>query len=355
MRPGTSIRVLLTLALAIPAAATAGSPKTVTVVYDDFQAPGGYTLANYAAKWSNGFGLLDMDPSWPGGDTRSFADGTFYIDDAPFRGSIDLSVFDHLKYTASSNASFAVPTNGSLTFSSRIQAETPGTEQGHVVHGTCGPPFSFPAGAPYSKVVLEGQQAGAVMNMINFATGQLFDWFVAGNTAFTLVERLPSSVLDPTLPSSSPDWVGPEKMYTQIVDEVPIAPGVGHDISITYTRGTGNGTSTVEFFLDGRRVTKVKNVGIPVDQQPGQHFTGIYPSFGPGEDLRPKLDSFILGHGLFSLLDEFPFQWGWNGGVCDPGYPAVCAASVSIPVSERLFGQGVRAHFDDFRVTTRTN
>jgi hypothetical protein len=355
MRPRALSTVLLTLALTVPAAATAGSPREVTVVYDDFQAPGGYTLSTYASKWANIYGLLDMDPSYPGGDTRSFADGTFSIDDAPFRGSIDFSVYDHLKYMAISNASFPVPGHGSLTFSSRIQAVTPGTEQGHVVHGTYGPPFSYPAGAAYSKVVLEGQQAGAVMNMINFATGQLFDWFISGSTAFTLIERLPSSVTNPSLPSSSPDWVGPEKMYTQIVDEVRIAPGVAHDISITYTRGTGNGDSTVEYFLDGKRVSRVNNVGIPLDKQPGQHYTGIYPSFGQGEDLRPKLDSFVIGQGLFSLIDEFPYQWGWNGGpLCDPGYPAVCAASVSIPVSERLFGQGVRAHFDDFAVTTTT-
>jgi hypothetical protein len=38
--------------------------------------------------------------------------------------------------------------------------------------------------------------------------------------------------------------------------------------------------------------------------------------------------------------------------VCDPAWPEVCAASVSIPLSERLFGQGVRADFDNFRVTT---
>ena len=67
-----------------------------------------------------------------------------------------------------------------------------------------------------------------------------------------------------------------------------------------------------------------------------------------GEDLKDKLDSFAIGHGTFSLLDAFPYQW------CEPGFPAACALSVSIPVSERLFGQGVRAHFDNFVVTTET-
>jgi hypothetical protein len=32
----------------------------------------------------------------------------------------------------------------------------------------------------------------------------------------------------------------------------------------------------------------------------------------------------------------------------------VCADSVSIPLSERLFGQGVIGHFDNFTVTTAT-
>ena len=345
--------------LLVVGAASAASPRVTTLVYDNFEAPGGYTLSDYNAKWSNAFGLGDLAAACPDGspahgDTRSFADGTFFLDDAPFTCGADFSVFDHLKYTASSTQSFAVPANGSLTFSSDINALTPGTQPGHVVHGTYGPPGSYPNGAPYEAALLEGQQAAAVMNMVNFATGQLFDWFVAGHTAFTLIERLPSSVLGNADPSS-PNWVGPEKMYTQIVDEVPIAAGVTHNVAITYTRGTGSGDSTVEYFLDGKRVSKVKNVGIPLDKQPGQKYTGIYPSFGPGEDLRSRLDSFVIGHGTFSLVDAFPFQWGWSFNplpTCDPLYPDVCDSSVSIPLSERLFGQGVIAHFDNFTVTT---
>jgi hypothetical protein len=331
------------------------APPTQSVVYDNFQAPGGYTLSDYNAKWSNIYGLLDVGL----GATRDFSDGTFYIDDAPFKSAYDYSVFDHLKYIAVSNQSFDVPQKGSLTFSSEIAAQTPGTQAGRVVHGTYGPPGSYPNGAPYSATVTEGQQAGAVMNMINFATGQLFDWFISGNRGFTLVERLPSSVTGNTTDQSSPAWVGPDKMYTQIVDEFPVTPGVAHNVAITYTRGTGNGDSTVEFFLDGKRMSKVKNVGVPLDRQNGAKWTGTYPSLGPGQDLKDQLNSFVIGHGTFSLLDAFPFQWGWtfgpSGPVCDPLWPAACALSVSIPVSERSFGQGVRAHFDDFTVTTKTN
>ena len=351
-RFASAVMAALLAVSSLAGSAIGASPRQTIVVYDSFEAAGGYTLADYAAKWSNPYGLGDMaavcaDGTAAHGDTRAFGSGSFHIDDAPFTCGADFSVFDHLKYIAISNASFPVPEKGSLTFSSVIEAQTPGTIPGRVVHGTYGPPGSYPGGAPYAASVLQGQQAGAVMNMVNFATGQLFDWFIAGNTAFALIERLPSSVTGNATGPSDPNWVGPEKMYTQIIVEVPVGPGP-HAVSITYTRGTGAGNSTVEYFLDGRRISKVKNVGIPLDKQPGKTYTGYAPSFGPGEDLKDQLDSFVIGHGTFSLLDAFPYQW------CEPGYPVVCAASVSIPLSERLFGQGVIADFDDFEVSTLT-
>src|SRR5439155_10466762 len=48
-------------------------------------APGGYKLADYQAKWSNPYGMLDM--SVAPGDTRRFDNKSFYIDDAPSRTS----------------------------------------------------------------------------------------------------------------------------------------------------------------------------------------------------------------------------------------------------------------------------
>ncbi len=352
------------LAVGVIGGAGAASSKKTVVVYDDFSAPGGYTLSDYNAKWSNGFGLGDMgtvcpDGATPGhGDTRSFATGTFSIDDAPFTCSADFSVFDHLKYLATSSASFAVPEKGSLTFSVDIAAQTPGTQIGRQVHGTYGPPGSYPSGAPYSAQVFEGQQAGAVLNMINFETGQLFDWFVSGSRAFTLIERLPSSVTGGPSDPSDPAFVGPEKMYTQIVREFRIKPNVSHNVAITYTRGAGAHESTVEYFIDGKSASVVRRVGVPLDRHKRTKWTGVYPSLGPGEELKSKLNSFVIGHGTFSLLDAFPFQWGWSfgpsGPTCDPNYPAICAASVSIPIPERLFGQGVEAEFDNFTVTTKT-
>ena len=80
---GLTRRLAASLAalLACVAAGTANAaPPLQTVVYDDFQAAGGYTLGDYGAKWANIYGLGDMAAA--PGDTRSFADGTFSIADA---------------------------------------------------------------------------------------------------------------------------------------------------------------------------------------------------------------------------------------------------------------------------------
>jgi hypothetical protein len=194
--------------------------------------------------------------------------------------------------------------------------------------------------------------------MVDFCTGQLFDWFISGNTAFPLIERLPTSVTGNTsVPGCEGNYAGPNEMYTQIIKEVPLTAGVSHKVAIRYTRTPT--ISYVEYFLDRKLVSKVKNIGVPLDVQ-GVSYTGTSPSIpgATGEDLRTKINSFSIGHGTFSLLDAFPYQWGWFD-VCPGGSPSVleaaaCGLSVSIPPSERLFGQGVRAHFDNFTVTTST-
>jgi uncharacterized protein DUF6081 len=294
--------------------------NTVTV-YDDFHKPGGYTLADYDAKWSiNTLGEMAIE------DTRRFDNHTLAISATPFRFGKDSSVADHGKYIALSKQVFAVPKIGSITFSMDIAAETPGTVKGRVVHGTY-----VQSGAPYVATVLQGQQAAATLHMIDFATGQLFDWFVSGNTAFPLCERLPSTV------TGSVERVSTDKMYTQIIEEVPIAAGVPHTVAIRYSRDRGG--SRVEYLLDGKRVSQVERVGIPLDVQ-GAKYSGIYPSLGPGELLRDKLNSVVIAHGLFSLVDAFPFQ-----------HPDAPAQSVSVPMQERLFGQGIMATFANVVVT----
>jgi hypothetical protein len=308
---------------ALVSALCAASAEAATV-YDNFERPGGYTLSDYQSRWSNPYGLGEMAL----GDTRNFAGGAFNIAAAPFRTGADFSVYDHLKYLAVSNQTFAVPAGGGLTFSATIAAQTPGAVDGRVIHGTY-----QQSGLPWEAPALEGQQAAAVLNMIDFGTGQLFDIFVSGSQAFTLVERLPSSVTNPSLLPGDPGYVGLDKAYTQIVDVVGLGAGP-HDVAIRYSD-----LGSVSFFVDGGLVSQVDNVGVPLDAQ-GAPFTGIYPSYGPGEPLGGQIHSFAIGHGLFSLLDAFPFQ-----------HPERPDLAVSIPLSERLFGQGAIASFDNFAVS----
>jgi hypothetical protein len=99
-------------------------------------------------------------------------------------------------------------------------------------------------------------------------------------------------------------------------------------------------------------IAHVEKIGIPLDKQ-GVPFTGIYPSAGEGELVAGQLDSVRFGHGLFSLLDAFPFQ-----------HPEAPDLSVSIPVGDpsgrgaagraRLFGQGAGGSFSKFTTLTIT-
>jgi hypothetical protein len=291
----------------------------------------------YDELWNRPYGDLQIGPG--AGGTLEVDKSGITVDATPFTVGADFSVFDHLKYLAISTEEFEVPEAGSLEFSVDIMATTPGTQAGRVINGCYGPPFSYasvddPCDEPYAEEVLQGQQASVSLNMINFRTGQLFDWLVSEDKAIALIERLPSTV------TGSPG-TPVEAAYTQIITEVPIKPGKVHKYSIRYTRGPD--VSLVEYFLDGTLVTSVEDVGIPLDAQ-GVPYSGYAPSLGGGEDLRDDLDSFVIGHGLFSLLDAFPYQ-----------HPDAPDLSVSIPISERLFGQGAVGNWDKFQVKIKVD
>lgn len=314
--------------------AYAATSTTTTIDYNSAD------LAAYDSKWTMLYGPLSLNA----GGTRSVsADGAFTVSAVPFRVGADYSVYDHLKYIAVSTQEFPVPDRGSLMFSVVIDASTPGTQPNRTIHGCYGAPYSYlnvgdPCAQPWSARALQGQQAGVVLNMINFQTGQLFDWFVSSNQVFALVERLPSNVTNPALQPGDAGYVGLDKAYTQIIKTQTVSAGKNYAVAIRYSRGPK--TSTVEYFLNGSLFAKVDNVGIPLDVQ-GQPYTGIYPSYGSGERLQDELNSFVIGHGLFSLLDAFPFQ-----------HPERPDLSVSIPMSERLFGQGATGTFSNFKVVT---
>lgn len=318
----------------------------VTVVHYDSR-----DLAEYQQKWSNIYGPLD-------GAARDVDHGVVHVTDVPFKTGVDFSVYDHLKYMAVSNQTFPAPRSGSIEFAVDIEASTPGAVPGHIVHGQYGPPGSYDptdsAAVPYRGSVLQGQQAAVVLNMIDFCSGQLFDWFLSSDYAFPLVERLPTTVTGNTSNPNCPDasQVGLDQAYTQIVKEIPIRPGVKHHVAIVYRQRPGH--SEVTYLMDGDPVATVDNVGVPLDKQDAP-FSGTYPSLGSGEPLAGRIASFSIGHGLFSLLDAFPFQYGCTPptadgpGTCDP---ADAPYSVSIPASERAFGQGAAGSFSHFTVRT---
>jgi len=342
-RSGVAIAMFVILGLSQFPGGVMAADKTEVILYDDFETDlnndGAYTIQDYYQKWSNPYGLGEMAAP-PKYDTRSFADGNLFIDDAPFVTSIDYSVYDHIKYFATSNDLFTVPVHGSITFSADIKAFTPGAEDGRIIKGTYGPPFSYPAGAPYEASVMEGQQAAATLHMLNIhETGQLFDWLVSGTKAFCLTERLPYPLAaDPTATI--------DNIYTQVVKEVDIAPGSVHNYAIRYSRPLGDGADKIEFLLDGDVVGKVKKAGLPLDiQNPNKYDDIIYPSvpWATGEVLKDRMYTFQIAHGAFSLLDAFPFQ-----------HPDAPELSVSIPVENRIFGQGVTANFDNFQVVIET-
>ncbi len=320
-------------------------------VYDDFDKRG-YSLADYAEKWTTPYGLGEMALK----DTRNFDGGRFNLSAVPFQTTADSGVGDHAKYIAISTRTFAVPENGTLVLSSDIKASTPGTVIDLIQHGVYGSTGSWrdavSTSLEYSAPLLQAQQAAVVMNVIDFCSGQLFDWFISSDMAFALIERLPTIV---TRNVANPDCrkateTGIDKIYTQIVRAVPVKPDTWHHVDIALTRH--NGEAWVEYFLDEEAIARVTNIGVPLDKQ-GVPFSGTYPSLGAGELLADQLDTVRFGHGLFSLLDAFPFQ--------HPGAPQL---SVSIPAMTppdagaaghaRLFGQGASGSFDNFTTATIT-
>ncbi len=212
-------------------------------IYDNFNKPG-YSLSDYAERWVTPYGLGEMAVS----DTRNFIGGCLNVAAVPFQTASDVGVNDHLKYMAVSSRTFPVPEDGTLVLSSDIKASTPGTVPDLIQLGVHGPTRSWadPAHPPrqpdYRARLLQGQQAAVVMNAIDFCTGQLFDWFIASDTAFALIERLPTVVTgnvgNPDCPGATE--VGTDKMYTQIIREVPVSPDAWHHVDVALTRRHGD-------------------------------------------------------------------------------------------------------------------
>jgi hypothetical protein len=71
-----------------------------------------------------------------------------------------------------------------------------------------------------------------VLNMIEFCSGQLLDWFMSSGHVFPLIERLPTTITGNTSNPNCPGApeVALDKAYTQIVKDIPVTPCASHNV-----------------------------------------------------------------------------------------------------------------------------
>ena len=327
-RPPSLARSLAAIlgALALAAGPAAAAPHRTSVLYDNFA--GG--AAAYPQKWSLFFSL---EQQFGATNLPAFSGGRLVLDADPFRGWMDTTCApgfqacvnaDHVKYQALSKQAFTVPRRGSVAVSADIEGLTLGTRPGYVVPAT-------------GRRLPEAHQAAAVMQLIAPAVGQTFDWFVSRHEAIPKIERTLAPV----------GRVGLDRAYTQFLRAVKIRPG-WHLFSIRYARGLAR-RDEVDWSIDGRRVATVHDAGIPLDvQDPARYGHITFRSLGPGERVASRMNSVLIGHGIYSFVDNFPFFPAYEL------FPAYQQFFVSIPKDQRIFGQGIDAKFDNFRIETVT-
>lgn len=303
------------MCLALTVGGVAAAPAR-TRMYDDFH--GG--AAAYARKW---LPYYSLERQFGATNLPAFSRGRLRLRAQPFQGWMDDTCVpgypacvnaDHIKYGAFSQRRFSIPRRGSVTVSADIRAKTSGTKPGYVVAAT-------------GRKLPEAHQAAAVLQMIEPNAFVALDWFVAGRQAMPKIERTPWPV-----------GVDLEHAFTQFLPAVRIRRGRFHRFAIRYTRGL-KPRDKVEWLLDGRVVAVVRKLGVPLDVQSPDRYADItFPSLGQGEPVAPIMNMFVIGHGLLSFVDDFPY------------FPAYPQYFVSIPKEQRIFGQGIDALYDNVRI-----
>jgi hypothetical protein len=289
-----------------------------TINYDDFS-----NGATHSDRWFDVGQFLGIgEPE--ARSSLAFNQGKMTFEATPFTTTFDNGL-DHLKHLMMSTRSFDMPLDGWVMVSADIDADTPGCGY-HQVPTT-------------HRVLKQSQIAAATLILADAGdTGARFMWWVSDNRAMAVYERAP---LDGSCALST--------SYTQILGEVSLRGrhhrrDFDHNFAIKYRRDTEDDDNdrdhdAVDWILDGHVRFRVHEVGRPDHGCAHQQIT--FPAQGPGEELEDRLNSFNIGYGLSSMVDEFPFN------ACSTG-------QVSIPANQRLFGQGVSAEYDNFKVETRT-
>lgn len=316
--------------------------EEMEIVYDDFRDEG----VSYLEKWTLPYyGIAgETFVAEGGGLALSFLNGRLKVSAPEFKWSSDYLHFDHIKYLALSKQEFSLPNEGSVMFSSLMKA--------YVFHSY--PQLMMEAYRVSDDSFLRykvqaGRQAGAILRMSNaHQTGQVFDWVVYGNQAFALTERLFAAPLHPA---------DIETAYTQIIQICELSPGE-HNFAIRYSRSLRTQRDKVEYLIDGRLMALAKNIGIPLDKQKGYSRNKkkmIDPSQGKGERLIEKMTTMVIGHGLFSRLDIFPYQQQdlSHESVMIPLRGSISEKERTTPrVNGRIWGQGAIGFYYNFTVNS---
>lgn len=311
------------------------------IVYDDFSDEG----ISYLEKWTLPYyGIAGETFVSDGGALAlSFLHKRLKVSAPEFQWSSDYLYFDHIKYLALSTQEFPLPDEGSVMFSSQMKAYVFNTYPTLLLGA-----YRVTDDLFLRYKVNEGRQASAILRMSNaHQTGQVFDWVVYGNRAFALTERLFGAPLH---------FADIDTAYSQIIKIFDLTPGL-HNFAIRYNRSLRAQRDNVEYLIDGKVMVTVKNIGIPLDQQKGikNKDKVADPSQGKGERIIDKMTTMVIGHGLFSRLDVFPYQQRdlSNQSVMIPLRGSISEKEKTYPrANSRLWGQGAIGFYYNFVVNT---
>ncbi|MBA3604206.1 MAG: hypothetical protein H0W50_11355 [Parachlamydiaceae bacterium] len=319
--------------------------KITEITYDDFSDKG----ISYFDKWSLPYyGTAGETFVSEGGALKlGFLNNRLKVSAPEFHWSSDYLLHDHVKYLALSTTKFRLPKEGSVMFSSIMKANVFQTYPSLKIVAR-----KISKDQPIEYKINEGRQASAVLRMSNaHQTGMVFDWVVYGDQAFALTERTHDAPLYPA---------NIQGAYCQVIKTFQLSSGV-HNFAIRYFRSLQAQYDQVEYLIDGKVMTTIKNIGIPPDKQKG-YFKNktrvIDPSQGVGENLINKMTTMMIGHGLFSRVDVFPYQQQdlTNNSVTIPLTGLIFKDKASNPyTSSRLWGQGAIGFFYNFNVTMVTH
>ncbi len=304
-------------------------------------------------------GSIPTAPS-TGWSRRSMRSGAVTLSDVPFKPGTDFSVFDHLKYIGISTQTFTVPKVGTVTFEVDIAASTPGATAGHVVHGVYGPPGSWSLADPDRPALHRDGARGPAGGrraqhdrLLHRPALRLVRLRRIGVPAHRAAAHLRDRQHEqPRLPrrhgGRARQGLHPDHQ------EHPAHAGPDpprRDLLLAQCRSVQR---RLRARWPGRRHGHQRRHPA---RPAGQPVRGRAPTRRwAGREAADQINSLSIGHGLFSLLDAFPFQYGCSPATTSPGAgacsPESAAYSVSLSPAERSFGQGAEGVFSGFRVTT---